>query len=132
MHYVIADDRILCNLATAYTPERLQEIANSYESSVYVISGERTGQFADPQTEFDSLRIIHVDGSTIWATTEDSRNEFRSLYRCQVGQPFEPVGDNHWGFPADVPPCVQDAMWGKDGDDEGDEPDTGSFGYIEM
>lgn len=31
MHYVIADDRILCNLATAYTPERLQEIANSYE-----------------------------------------------------------------------------------------------------
>lgn len=135
MYYVITDNsRLVDNSPSAYTQTELQQIADRNNIGVYVITGERTGQTADPQTEFNSLRIVHVDGATVWATTEDSLNGWRSLYRCQVGQPFEPVGDNVAGIPADVPQCVQAAMWGKggSGDDDGDEPDTGSFGYIEM
>ena len=112
MYYVITDDnKIVDNSPSAYTVERLQRIANNCEDYVYVISGERTGQTADPQSKLDSLRIIHVDGSTIWATTDDSRNGWRCLHRCQIGQPFEEVGDNVAGIPADVPQAVINAFW---------------------
>ena len=114
MYYVITNgDKLLGGSPVDYTQAKLQQLADDNNVGVYVISGERTGQTVYPQTEFDSLRIVHVDGSTIWAATYDSQDGWRRLYRCQVGQPFEVVGDNHCGFPDDVPMCVQDAMWGK-------------------
>ena len=113
MYYVITNgDKLLGGSPVAYTPAKLQKLADDNNVGVYVISGEHTGQTANPQTEFDSLRIVHVESSTIWAITY-GQDGWRSLYRCQVGQPFEVVGDNHCGFPGDVPMCVQDAMWGK-------------------
>ncbi len=111
MYYVITDDnRLVSDSPLAYTPPQLQLIADHNNIDVYVISGERTGQTASPQSGLDSLRIIAIDGATIWATTEDKAG-WRCLYRAEIGKGFQIVGDSMTGIPADAPEDVADEFW---------------------
>lgn len=111
MFFVVTDDgRLIGSSPTAYTV--LQEIAAVEKIGVYEIEGERTGRTAEPKTEIDSLRIVAVDGETVWAIT-DGDDGWRFLYSGTIGQPLKIVGDNMSGIPADCPVAVPDVFWGK-------------------
>ena len=113
MHYVITNgDKLLDSSPAAYTPAQLQRLADDANVGVYVIHGERTGQSAEPQSELDALRVIAIDGATIWAiAVADDTHGWLLLYRSTVGQKFEMVGDNLSGIPADCPETVADKFW---------------------
>jgi hypothetical protein len=111
MFYVVTDNgRLLGSSPVAH--DDLQHLADSENIGVYEIRGVRTGRYADPKTEIERLRIVAVEGVTVWAFTDDFGGE-RTLYSGVIGQPLDVVGASMAGIPANCPPHVSDIFWTK-------------------
>jgi hypothetical protein len=111
MFYVVTDNgRLLGGSPVAHGD--LQHLADSENIGVYEIRGVHTGRYADPKTEIERLRIISVEGDTVWAFTDDF-GFGRTLYSGVIGQPLDVVGASMAGIPANCPPHVSDIFWTK-------------------
>jgi hypothetical protein len=109
--YVVTDNgRLLGSSPVAH--DDLQHLADSENIGVYEIRGVRTGRYADPKTEIERLRIVAIEGDTVWAFTDDFGGG-RTLYSGVIGQPLDVVGASMAGIPADCPPHVSDIFWTK-------------------